>query len=338
MFANVTKLSYHLTHEDSRGANAEVPSGVRRAPARAPLRPVQARRSAAERGGARAACSGPRGSPWVGRCVTCSSRGLVERRAGSGGFVRAPAAARRDSLLRPAHPRSRRDGYRRADLSGDDGLSARPRARARVGEHTERRPRGRSRASALCGSYVARRVVRRLLRAPRAHARQGRRRPRDRAGARRRIDAGRPARPEGGSRIRDAGATTCVGIDNRRAGYVVAEHVLRLGSGASGLCGASARRRPPWTRARRDTGGVLHARAPDPVDRADPPDSTRPRSPLSGGGWGSRVVADAIVCANDRDGGRLHADSSSARCTRFRRTSGSSGSTTGSTRRCCPCR
>ncbi len=74
MFANVTKLSYHFAHEDSRGAHAQAPAGLRRRwrgrSSRAGSNGGTGCRARRSWGGR----SGRRGSPSGGRCATCRRR------------------------------------------------------------------------------------------------------------------------------------------------------------------------------------------------------------------------------------------------------------------------
>jgi DNA-binding LacI/PurR family transcriptional regulator len=93
-----------------------------------------------------------------------------------------------------------------------------------------------------------------------------------------------------------------VGIDNRRAGYVITEHLLRLG--ARRIAFVALPHAAPTVDAR-EAGYREALYAWDaPVDRAlvhrlDPVDPASVKAVIEG------TAADAIVCANDRTAGRL---------------------------------
>ena len=93
-----------------------------------------------------------------------------------------------------------------------------------------------------------------------------------------------------------------VGIDNRRAGYVITEHLLRAGAQRAAFVApvhAAATvdaRAAGYREALYNAGRVV---APDLVQRIDPGDVARVRSLME------RQTPDAIVCANDRTAARL---------------------------------
>jgi DNA-binding LacI/PurR family transcriptional regulator len=82
--------------------------------------------------------------------------GVVERRAGSGTYVK--GATGTGAGPSTADPRSRRHGGLRADLPGHDGLATRGRARGLVGQRHERRLRRRSARGSCAGKYIDRKV------------------------------------------------------------------------------------------------------------------------------------------------------------------------------------
>ena len=93
-----------------------------------------------------------------------------------------------------------------------------------------------------------------------------------------------------------------VGIDNRRAGFIITEHVLRLGSRRVAFV---AQPNAAATVDAREAGyrEALYA-ADVPIDRAlihrlDPSDTASVRQLMES------ARPDAIVCANDRTAGRL---------------------------------
>ena len=173
--------------------------------------------------------SAPRGSPSAAPFGTCSAPGLVERRAGSGTYVKAARGAG-GAVVRPPDPRPRRDRDLRADLPGHDGVAARARARARVGQPQRRRRRRRRTAPGSCagntstGGSPASSSRPSSSRRRRTTSTSGSRRPSTRRTSRSSCSTG-PCSP-----IRERGHHDLVGIDNRRAGYVITEHLLRLGA------------------------------------------------------------------------------------------------------------
>ena len=167
----------------------------------------------------------------VGRAVRDLQRaGLVERRAGSGTYVRTRNPAGGGPLLRALDPRPRRDGDLRADLPGNDGLASRARARARLGQPARATPGRRKSGPGSCAGNTSTARVSGVFFAPLELT---------------------PAKDEVNLRIARAldeahipvvlldrtvvpypqrGHHDLVGIDNRRAGYLVTEHLLRLGA------------------------------------------------------------------------------------------------------------
>jgi GntR family transcriptional regulator, arabinose operon transcriptional repressor len=92
-----------------------------------------------------------------------------------------------------------------------------------------------------------------------------------------------------------------VGIDNRRAGYLITEHLLRLGSRRVGFVGignaaATVEAREAGYREALHAGGVAYV--PALVRRLDPADPSAVRALMDG-------KPDAIVCANDWTAARL---------------------------------
>jgi GntR family transcriptional regulator of arabinose operon len=92
-----------------------------------------------------------------------------------------------------------------------------------------------------------------------------------------------------------------VGIDNRRAGYLITEHLLRLGSRRIGFVGignaaATVDAREAGYREALHAGGAAYV--PELVRRLDPSDAASVRSLMDG-------RPEAIVCANDWTAARL---------------------------------
>lgn len=237
----------------------------------------------------------------VGRAVRdLQHAGLVERRPGSGTYVRAvrPAAALSFGLLIP-------------DLGETEifepicqGMMASPLARTHAlvwGAHSGPGTTKAERAWQLCRDYIERRVSG-VFFAPLETA------PEDEEVNVRIVAAleaaGIPivlldrtvyAYPR-------RGRHDLVGIDNRRAGYVVTEHLLRLGARRIAFVGYT---HAAPTVAAREAGyrEALYASSA-PVERAlvqriDPEDDAPVRAMMTA----SRP--DAVVCANDRTAARL---------------------------------
>ena len=238
----------------------------------------------------------------VGRAVRdLQSRGLVERRAGSGTYVSAKDA-----------PGALSFGLLIPDLGETDifepvcqGMMASPLARNHAlvwGSVTgEASDQGGPRLAVVPPVHRAARV-RRVLRAARVHAR-----PETTS-----ID--RIAQALDDARIPVVlldrtvtpyprrGHHDLVGIDNRRAGFIITEHVLRLGSRRIAFV---AQPNAAATVDAREAGyrEALYA-AGIPIDRAlvhrlDPSDTASVRQLMES------ARPDAVVCANDRTAGRL---------------------------------
>ncbi|MEO8075128.1 MAG: GntR family transcriptional regulator [Acidobacteriota bacterium] len=238
----------------------------------------------------------------IGRAVReLQAAGLVERRAGSGTFVKAPAVtgALSFGLLIP-------------DLGETEifdaicqGMMDSPLARAHAlvwGSPSGTGSSKDERAWQLCRQYIDRRVAG-VFFAPLELT----------TGDKDDVNC-RIARALDEARIPTVlldrtvlpyphrGHHDLVGIDNRRAGYVVTEHLLGLGSRRIGFVAL------PHTAATvdaREAGyrEVLHA-WDAPIDRAlsrrlDPDDSAAVRAMMEA------AAPEAIVCANDRTAGRL---------------------------------
>ena len=225
--------------------------------------------------------------------------GLVERRAGSGTFVRGarPAAGLTFGLLIP-------------DLGDTEifepmcqGMMASPLAQAHAlvwGSPGDVEGKA-DRAWVLCRQYIDRRVAGVFFAPLEGVAGQ------DAANARilAALDAARipvvlldrPALPYPGRGTHDL-----VGIDNRRAGFVVAAHLLALGARRIGFV---ARPHAAATVAAREAGyrEALFAGGIDAdrglIARLDPHDG------LAVSAWMSTARPDAIVCANDRTAAHL---------------------------------
>ena len=246
----VSRKSCHIIlhmHEVA-GAAPEVPAGLsRRCEREIQSGPARAGRPPAERGRARPAVrrvahhGGPRRARPAGRRAWSSG---APARAPTSGPPQAPAGA----VLRPADPRPRRDGDLRADLPGHDGVAAGARSTRWSGAASSgRRREGGPRLATVPPVHRAPRL-RRLLRAARADAGQRRRQPAHRAR--------RSTRPAFPVVLLDRtvvpyprrGHHDLVGIDNRRAGYVITEHLLRLGARRARLRGACPMPRRPSTR------------------------------------------------------------------------------------------
>jgi GntR family transcriptional regulator, arabinose operon transcriptional repressor len=93
-----------------------------------------------------------------------------------------------------------------------------------------------------------------------------------------------------------------VGIDNRRAGFVVTEHLLKLGARRIAFVGAehaasTVDEREAGYREALYAGGMPFDRAP--IDRMSPDDDVAVKALMDA------VRPDGIVCANDRTAGRL---------------------------------
>jgi GntR family transcriptional regulator, arabinose operon transcriptional repressor len=237
----------------------------------------------------------------VGRAVRdLQLAGLVERRAGSGTFVRAARAAGALSF-----------GLLIPDLGETDifepicqGMMSSPLAREHAlvwGSFTGAAASKEERAWELCRQYVHRKVSG-VFFAPLELT---------------------PAKDETNRRIAQAlddaripvvlldrtvvpyperGHHDLVGIDNRRAGYVVTEHLLAVGARRVAFVGMG---NAAATVDARESGyrEALHARDV-PYDRAlvhrlDPADATAVRAAVE------QARPDGIVCANDRTAGRL---------------------------------
>ena len=212
----------------STGIPTQAPAGLRGAVAADRVGPAEAGRPAPERGRARPhvrRVADHRRASGPGPAVAGSGRapgGLRHLRVGDG----APGRA----VLRPVDSGPRRDRHLRAGVSGHDGVAAGAQSRARLGQRDRRGCRqGRSRLAVV----------------PAVH-----RAPRRRASSSRRSSSPRPA-DDINHRIAQAlddaripvvlldrtvtpyprrGHHDLVGIDNRRAGFIITEHVLRLGS------------------------------------------------------------------------------------------------------------
>ncbi len=225
--------------------------------------------------------------------------GLVERRAGSGTFVRGPrpAAGLTFGLLIP-------------DLGDTEifepmcqGMMASPLAQAHVlvwGSPGGVESRA-ERAWLLCRQYIERRVAGVFFAPLEGIPEQ--------AAANARIlsalDAARipvvlldrPSLPYPGRGTHDL-----VGIDNRRAGFLVTTHLLALGSRRIGFvarphAAATVEAREAGYREALFAGGLEIA--PDRIARLDPLDEGAVE------GWMIQARPDAIVCANDRTAAHL---------------------------------
>jgi GntR family transcriptional regulator of arabinose operon len=236
----------------------------------------------------------------VGRAVRdLQIAGLVERRAGSGSFIKARTAAGALSF-----------GLLIPDLGETEifepicqGMMASPLARQHAllwGSLTSATPSKEERALQLCRQYVERRVSG-VFFAPleltpgKDAVNQQIARALDEAGIPLvlldRTVVPYPAR----------GDHDLVGIDNRRAGYRVTEHVLRLGARRIAYVGVE---HAAATVEAREAGyrEALYAwSAPvgrEFVHRLDPTDTARVRGLMAS-------APDAIVCANDWTAARL---------------------------------
>ena len=226
--------------------------------------------------------------------------GLVERLAGSGTFIRRKQAAVHHSF-----------GLLIPDLGDTEifepicqGMMASPHARdcaliwgGTAGEDATKE----ARALALCRQFVGRSVSG-VFFAPLEHTDS-----RDAVNQtilhvldEARIPVvllDRPAAPYPQSARHDL-----VGIDNRRAGYVMTEHLVRLGSRRIGFVGAP---HAAATVAARAAGyrEALYVHGMDPTatwaQRLDPDDPSGVKQMLAA------MRPDALVCANDRTAGRL---------------------------------
>ena len=230
MLPTSTKLIYHLAHETTRRRQPPKYQQVYSALSRRDISRAgwnvgtgcRARRSSCAR-------SGRRGSPSGGRCGTC------RRRAGrAAGGLRAPSWRARSApgalsfgLLIPDLGET--DIFE-PDLSGHDGVAAGARARARLGQPERRRRReGRSTPGSCAGSTSS--AASRACSSRRSSSRRdkttstaGLRRPSTTPGIPV-VLLDRTVMP-----YPRRGHHDLVGIDNRRAGYVITEHLLRLGS------------------------------------------------------------------------------------------------------------
>jgi GntR family transcriptional regulator of arabinose operon len=237
----------------------------------------------------------------VGRAVRdLQLAGLVERRAGSGTFVRTTRAAGALSF-----------GLLIPDLGESEifepicqGMRSSPLAREHAlvwGSFTGASASKEERAWELCRQYVDRKVSG-VFFAPLELT---------------------PAKDETNRRIAQAlddaripvvlldrtvapyperGHHDLVGIDNRRAGYVVTEHLLRVGARRVAFVGvenaaATVDARESGYREALHAWDIPHDRAL--VHRLDPADATTVRAAMEQG------RPDGIVCANDRTAARL---------------------------------
>jgi DNA-binding LacI/PurR family transcriptional regulator len=243
----------------------------------------------------------------VGRAVRdLQQAGLVERRAGSGSFVRthSQSAALSFGLLIP-------------DLGETEifepicqGMMATPLARQHAllwgsltsaAESTSAAPTKEDRARQLCRQYIERRVsgvfFAPLELTPGKDAVNG-----DIAGA---LDAsGIPVvlldRTVGP--YPERGVHDLVGIDNRRAGYRITEHLLRLGARRIAFVGVAHAAATVGAREAgyREALGAWDAPVGrELVHRLDPTDAVRVRLVMD------EARPDAIVCANDWTAARL---------------------------------
>ncbi len=163
-----------------------------------------------------------------------------------------PPRCGQGAVVRPADSRPRRHRDLRADLPGHDGVAARAPARAGLGQRRAAPARKRiapgscagstsSAASPGCSSRRSSRRRTRTMSTCGSSTRSTRHASRSCCSTGRRC----PTRRRGHHDL--------VGIDNRRAGYVITEHVLRLGSrrvalrrhAAGGRHGRRARGRIP---------------------------------------------------------------------------------------------
>jgi GntR family transcriptional regulator of arabinose operon len=224
--------------------------------------------------------------------------GLVERLAGSGTFVkhRRTAAARSFGLLIP-------------DLGETEifepicqGMMASPLARECAllwgGAATEGTSK-EARAWSLCRQYIGRAVAgvffaplelteaKDAVNARILHALDEARIPV--------VLLDRPAAP-----YPEMSRHDLVGIDNRRAGYVITDHLLNLGCRRIGFVGVA---NAAFTVEAREAGyrEALYARAvaATPSQRINPDDVTEVRELIE------TTRPDGLVCANDRTAGRL---------------------------------
>ncbi len=235
----------------------------------------------------------------VGRAVRdLQVAGLVERRAGSGTYVRSPQTVWR-ALVRTADPRPGRDRDLRADLSGHDGLAACSGACTHLGQPG--RELKEERAWQLCRQYIDRGVSG-VFFAPLELSSD-----KDDVNERiaRALDEAsipivlldRTVVPYPGRGHHDL-----VGIDNRRAGYVITEHLLRLGARKIAFL---AMPHAAATVDAREAGyreALYTWQAPierSLVHRLDPSDSSAVESLMQ------THQVEAIVCANDRTASRL---------------------------------
>ena len=189
------------------------------------------------------------------------------------------------------------------------------------------------RAWQLCRQYIERRVSACSSRRSNSPL-GGRHKSANRAGARRRAHPDRATRSDRDAVPASAVTTTFVGIDNRRAGFLITSHVLGLGSQRVAFV---AQPNAAATVDAREAGYREALYAADlPIDRAlvhrlEPSDVEAVRQLMES------ARPDAIVCANDRTAGRLMQTviKLGYACPR---TSGWSASTTWSLPRCCRCR
>ena len=227
--------------------------------------------------------------------------GLVERKPGSGTFVRG-SRHRGRTLLRPPDPGPWRDRDLRADLPGHDGVAAGAAATrccgARAGVTDSP---AEARTWDLCRQYIDRQVSG-VFFAPleMSDERDAVNRRIGRALDEARIPVvllDRTLLP-----YPDPGHHDLVGIDNRRAGYVITDHLLRQGcrrlafvgqpNAASTVDAREAGYREALFRWQAPSGREL-------THRLDPADAPAVQSLMA------TVQPDGIVCANDCTAGRL---------------------------------
>ena len=237
------------------------------------------------------------------RCGTCRSPGLVERRAGSGTFVQGTSRPPTRPLVRPADPGPRRDRDLRADLPGHDGARrSRGSMRCVWGSPNGERSSKEDRAWQLCRQYIDRRVSGVFFAPLELTPASGRCQPADREA----LDAARipvvlldrPALP-----YPRRGHHDLVGIDNRRAGYSITEHLCALGQPPGRV------RRRPHAAATVDAREAGYREALYAANLADRARARRPARSVRRRCRARRSCAparpDAIVCANDRTAARL---------------------------------
>ena len=300
MFANVAKLSYHLPMKAVDAAqpkhkqvyqalSREIQSGRLKRGDRLPSEAELVRTFGASR-------------ITVGRAVRdLQAQGLVERRAGSGTYVASRQRSWR-AVVRRAAPRSRRGRHHRTGLSGHDGVAAGAQPRAHLGQPRRATAARRKSARGSCAGNTSNAACRasssRRWSTPRRRTTSisGLRRRSTRRASRSCCSTA-PSTP-----YPRRGHHDLVGIDNRRAGFIITEHVLRLGSQRVAFV---AQPNAAATVDAREAGYrealyAFHA----PVDRAlihrlDPADIAAVRQLMAS------ARPDAIVCANDRTAGRL---------------------------------